>query len=120
VLKDGKPFMAIGTTGSNGIWQSLVQVNGNIINFHMDVKRAVTEPRMKDGGHAEFGSEIRPVFDVEDRIPGETMDSLRKSGYEVRSVKDDYGRVHVIVIDPQTNFRLGGADPRESGYAVGW
>ena len=120
VLKDGKPFMAIGTPGSNGIWQRLVQVIANIVDFGMDVQRAVTEPRMKYGGHAESGTEIRPVFDVEDRIPADTMDALRKSGYEVNSVKDDYGRVHAIVIDPLTMFRLGGADPRESGYAVGW
>jgi gamma-glutamyltranspeptidase len=75
---------------------------------------------MKYGGQAESGSEIRPIFDVEDRIPADTADALRKKGYEVKSVKDDYGRVHVIMIDPLTGFRLGGADPRESGYAVGW
>lgn len=120
VLKDGKPFMAIGTPGSNGIWQRLVQVIANIVDFHMDVQQAVTEPRMKYGGQAESGSEIRPIFDVEDRIPADTADALRKKGYEVKSVKDDYGRVHVIMIDPVTGFRLGGADPRESGYAVGW
>ena len=120
VLKDGKPFMAIGTPGSNGIWQRLVQVIANIVDFHMDVQKAVTEPRMKYGGHAETGSEIRPVFDIEDRIPAATMDALRRNGYEVKSVKDDYGRVHAIMIDPLTNFRLGGADPREAGYAVGW
>jgi gamma-glutamyltranspeptidase/glutathione hydrolase len=120
VLKDGKPFMAIGTPGSNGIWQRLVQVIANIVDFHMDVQRAVTEPRMMYGGHAESGSEVRPVFAIEDRIPADTADALRKQGYEVNSVKDDYGRVHAIMIDPLTNFRLGGADPRESGYAVGW
>jgi len=120
VLKDGKPFMAIGTPGSNGIWQRLVQVIANIIDFHMDVQRAVTEPRMKYGGHAEAGSEIRPVFDVEDRIPETTVEALRENGYEVKRVRDDYGRVHAIMIDPLSNFRLGGADPREAGYAVGW
>jgi gamma-glutamyltranspeptidase len=120
VLKDGEPFMAIGTPGGNGIWQRLVQVIANIVDFRMDVQRAVTEPRMKYGGRAETGTEIRPVFDIEDRIPGETMDALRKSGYEVNSVKDDNGRVHVIMIDPLTKFRLGGADPRDAGYAVAW
>ncbi len=53
-------------------------------------------------------------------IPAETMDALRKNGYDVTSMKDDYGRVHAIMIDPLTNFRLGGADPREAEYAVGW
>ena len=120
VLKDGKPYMAIGTPGSNGIWQRLVQVIANIVDFHMDVQQAVTEPRMKYGGRAETETEIRPVFDLEDRIPAQTMDALRKKGYEVNSVKDDYGRVHAIVIDPMTSFRMGGADPRESGYAVSW
>jgi hypothetical protein len=35
-------------------------------------------------------------------------------------VNDDGGRVNAIVIDPVTGFRLGGADPRETGYALGW
>jgi gamma-glutamyltranspeptidase / glutathione hydrolase len=120
VLKDGKPFMAIGTPGSNGIWQRLVQVIVNIIDFGMDVQTAITEPRMIYGGRAETGTEIQPLFKVEDRIPATTMDALRAKGYVINSVKDDDGRVHAIVIDPATNFRLGGADPRETGYALGW
>lgn len=120
VLKDGKPFMAIGTPGSNGIWQRLVQVITNIIDFGMDVQTAITEPRMIYGGHAETGTQVRPRFKVEDRIPASTMDALRAKGYEITSVKDDDGRVNAIVIDPVTNFRLGGADPREMGYALGW
>jgi gamma-glutamyltranspeptidase/glutathione hydrolase len=120
VLKDGKPFMALGTPGSNGIWQRLVQVIANIIDFGMDVQTAITEPRMIYGGRAETGTQIRPLFKVEDRIPTATMDALRAKGYEITSVKDDDGRVHGIVIDPATNFRLGGADPREMGYALGW
>jgi gamma-glutamyltranspeptidase/glutathione hydrolase len=120
VLKDGKPFMAIGTPGSNGIWQRLVQVIANIIDFGMDVQTAITEPRMIYGGRAETGTEIRPLFKVEDRIPAATMDALRAKNYEITSVKDDDGRVNGIVIDPITNFRLGGADPRETGYALGW
>ena len=48
------------------------------------------------------------------------MDALRAKGYEITSVNDDGGRVNGIVIDPGTGFRLGGADPRETGYALGW
>jgi gamma-glutamyltranspeptidase len=120
VLKDGKPFMAIGTPGSNGIWQRLVQVIANIIDFGMDVQTAITEPRMIYGGRAETGTEIQPLFKVEDRISGATMSALRAKGYGITSVRDDDGRVNGIVIDPVTNFRLGGADPREAGYALGW
>jgi gamma-glutamyltranspeptidase/glutathione hydrolase len=120
VLKDGKPFMTIGTPGSNGIWQRIVQVIANIIDFGMDVQTAITAPRMIYGGRAETGTEFKPVFKVEDRIPLATLDALRAKGYEVISVKDDDGRVNGIVIDPATGFRLGGADPREMGYALGW
>jgi gamma-glutamyltranspeptidase len=48
------------------------------------------------------------------------VDALRAKGYEITSVNDDGGRVNAIVIDPVTGFRLGGADPRETGYALGW
>ena len=120
VLRDGKPYMAMGTPGSNGIWQRLVQVIANMIDFGMDVQTAITVPRMIYGGRAETGTEIRPVFKVEDRVPIEAVDALRAKGYEITSVSDDGGRVHAIVIDPVTGFRLGGADPRETGYALGW
>jgi gamma-glutamyltranspeptidase/glutathione hydrolase len=120
VLKDGKPFMTIGTPGSNGIWQRIVQVIVNIVDFGMDVQTAITAPRMIYGGRAETGTEFKPVFKVEDRIPMATLNALRAKGYEVISVKDDDGRVNGIVIDPATGFRLGGADPREMGYALGW
>lgn len=120
VLKDGKPFMTIGTPGGNGIWQRIVQVIVNVVDFGMDVQTAITAPRMIYGGRAETGTEFRPVFKAEDRIPLATLDALRAKGYEVISVKDDDGRVNGIVIDPATGFRLGGADPREMGFALGW
>jgi gamma-glutamyltranspeptidase len=60
------------------------------------------------------------VFDVEDRIPPPVTEALRARGYEVKRFKNDGGRVNAIMIDPRTGFRLGGADPRESGYAIGW
>jgi gamma-glutamyltranspeptidase / glutathione hydrolase len=120
VLKDGKPFMTIGTPGSNGIWQRIVQVIANIIDFGMDVQAAITAPRMIYGGRAETGTEFKPVFKIEDRIPEATINALRAKGYEITVVKDDDGRVNGIMIDPVTGFRLGGADPREMGYALGW
>ena len=120
VLKDGKPFMTIGTPGSNGIWQRIVQVIINIVDFGMDIQSAITAPRMIYGGQAETGTQIKPLFKIEDRIPEATMNALRAKGYEIVKVNDDGGRVNGIVIDPATGFRLGGADPREDDYAIGW
>src|ERR1700730_8291765 len=120
VLKDDKPFLAIGSPGNDGIWQRLVQVIVNVIDFNLDIQTAISAPRMIYGGHQESGSKITPVFKVEDRIPEAVMDSLRTRGYQVERVKNDGGLVSGIMIDPRTGFRLGGADPRESGYAIGW
>jgi len=120
VLKEGKPFMAIGSPGNDGIWQRLVQVIVNILDFGMDIQSAITLPRMIYGGQQETGTQLRPVFNVENRIPEATMAALRAKGYEVKSIQDDDGRVNGIILDPNTAFRLGGADPREFGYAIGW
>jgi len=65
-------------------------------------------------------AKFKPVFKVEDRIPQATMTALRAKGYEIIVVNDDDGRVNGVLIDPATGFRLGGADPREMGYALGW
>ena len=117
---DGKPFMAIGTPGNDGIWQRIVQVIVNVIDFDMDIQTAITEPRMIYGGNQETGTELRPIFKLENRIPDSVMQALRGKGYEIKSVNDDDGRVNGIIIDPRTGFRLGGADPRADGYAIGW
>ena len=119
ILKDGKPYMALGTPGGDGIWQRLVQVIANVIDFGMDIQTAITAPRMTSAGSVETGTTIRPAFRVEDRIPSATVDALRATGFEISTAKADGGRVNGIVIDPLTNFRLGGADPREAGYALG-
>ena len=74
---------------------------------------------MRVGGTIETGTEIKPIFLVEDRIPATAMDALRAKGYEIRPIEIS-GAVNGIIIDPSNGFRLGGADPRENGYALGW
>ncbi len=78
VLKDGKPFMALGTPGNDGIWQRLVQVIVNVVDFGEDIQTAISEPRMVYGGNQESGTEIKPVFNVENRIRESVMNALRE------------------------------------------
>src|SRR5260370_35862213 len=105
--------MAPGTPGNDGIWQRLVQVIVNVIDFGFDIQTAITAPRMIYGGTQETGSEIQPVFNVEDRIPASGMQPLKAKGFEVKAVKDDVGRVRGIIIDPTTGFRLVSGDPTQ-------
>ena len=120
VLKDGKPFMAIGTPGNDAIWQRLPQVIVNILDFGMDIQSAITAPRMIYGGHQETGSELKPIFKVEDRIPKDVVDALRAKGYEVEVVVGDEGHVNGILRIPGSPFFEAGADPRGDTYAIAW
>lgn len=120
ILKNGKPFMAIGTPGGNGIWQRLVQVIVNVIDFGMDIQTAISSPRMVYGGYQETGTEIVPEFVVEDRISSEIIQKLKLKGVKVNLRSQDHGRVNGIMIDPKTGFLLGGADPRSITYGLGW
>lgn len=132
VLKDCQPWLALGTPGSDGIWQRLAQVLVNVIDFGMDVQAAVAAPRMIYGGYQETGTEVPPVFDIEDRIAPDTIAALRRKGYTLKVIPSDEGSVNGVMRDVATGFLRGGADPRRFGserdwwgptssvYAIGW
>ena len=132
VLKDGEPVLAIGTPGSDGIWQRLAQVLVNVIDFGMDVQEAVSAPRMIYGGFQETGTEVPPTFEIEDRVSEAARVALAGKGYTLEVIPSDEGSVNGIRRDPATGFLFGGADPRRLGregawwgptssvYAVGW
>lgn len=120
ILKDGKPFMAVGTPGNDGIWQRLVQVIVNVIDFNYDIQTAITKPRMIYGGNQETGTALKPIFNLESRMPDSVLEALRSKDYVIKSVINDGGSVTGIIIDPRTGFRTAGADPRTDCYAIGW
>jgi gamma-glutamyltranspeptidase/glutathione hydrolase len=120
VLRDGEPFMALGTPGNDAIWQRLTQVIANVVDHGMDIQSAIEAPRMIYGGFQEHGTEIPPVFEVESRISPGVVLELRARGYQVEVVPTDGGRVNGILRDPRTGFLYGAADPRGSVYVVGW
>ncbi|NJO12451.1 MAG: gamma-glutamyltransferase [Gammaproteobacteria bacterium] len=120
VLKNGQPWLAIGTPGSDGIWQRLAQVIANLVDFNMDIQAAVAAPRMIYGGYQETGTAVPPKFDVEDRIASDVIAALRARSYEINVIPSDEGSVNGIVRDLRTGFMSGGADPRRLGTEDGW
>jgi gamma-glutamyltranspeptidase/glutathione hydrolase len=119
VLKDGEPVLAIGTPGSDGIWQRLAQVIANVVDFGMDVQQAVAAPRMIYGGFQETGTEIPPIFDIEDRVDPATRAALAARGYQLTTIPSDEGSVNGIWRDTATGFLFAGADPRRLGSQDG-
>ena len=118
--KEGNALLAIGTPGSDGIWQRLAQVLVNVFDFGMDVQSAVAAPRMIYGGYQETGTDPPPTFQVESRVPEATAAALRAAGYTLTVIPSDEGSVNGVMRDPRTGFLFGAADPRRFGSEGGW
>jgi gamma-glutamyltranspeptidase/glutathione hydrolase len=112
VLKDGKPFLTIGTPGATRIISALPQILMNIIDHKMDIQSAIEAPRI----HAM----TREIF-LESRIPQDVRAALTALGHplQVRGEMDLYfGGAQGIMIAPN-GVLFGGADPRRDGFAKG-
>ena len=112
VLKDGKPFMTLGTPGATRIISALTMIIMNIVDFKMDIQSAIEAPRI----HAM----TRDIF-LESRIPQATQDALKALGHplQVRGAMDLYfGGAQGVMIAPNGTL-FGGADPRRDGFARG-
>lgn len=115
VLDDqGRPWLAIGTPGGHTIAQTVPQIVMNVLDFGMDIQRAIAQPRI---------SFIEPnQLAVENRIPQQMRDALEHMGHDLR-VGWGLGNAHGLTIEwgpdglPVTF--TGGADPRGAGLAKG-
>jgi len=125
VLKDGKPFLAIGTPGGDSQDQQILLVLLNIIDFGMDVQAAIEAPRMNslhpqssfDDHRAQPG-----VLEVESTLAPQVLEDLRSRGHVLR-VRAPYGISTGIVaagIDPATGRLRGGADPRRERALIAY
>ena len=113
VLKDGKPFLSLGSPGATRIITALPQILMNVIDHRMDLQQAINAPR----AHCT-GTQV----DVESRIPESVREALKAQGHKlsVRGAVDlHFGGAQAVMIDPQTGRYYGAADPRRDGFAAG-
>lgn len=124
VLKDGKPAFIYGTPGGETIGQTEFEMLVNLIDFKLPVQQAVENPRFAVDAKPNFykpDSEIS--ITIENRVPAKTMEALKSMGYILKPGGDftaAVGGMQAIAIDPVTGQMTAGADPRRTGYAVGW
>jgi gamma-glutamyltranspeptidase/glutathione hydrolase len=114
VLKDGKPYLSIGTPGATRIISALSQILMNVIDHNMNIQEAIDAPRM----HCMTGE----IF-MESRIRKDIRQALITKGHELSVMKDFdlyFGGAHGVLIDPATGILYGGADPRRDGFAAGY
>src|SRR3954468_376753 len=124
VLKDGRVAMVFGTPGGETIGQTEFQMLVNVIDFHMPVQEAVESPRFVLDAKPNFyrpGSEV--TVTMENRVPDAAMKMLQSWGHKVVPSTDftaGTGGMQAIVVDLEKGTMIAGADPRRTGYAVGW
>jgi gamma-glutamyltranspeptidase/glutathione hydrolase len=121
VLRDGNPFFVAGSPGGPTIINTVLQVIMNVVDFGMNIQQAVSAPR--------FHHQWQPdhIFWERFDLDGDTRAALEARGHRFRPLAGmekleagDIGDAHAVMIDPKTGTRLGAADPRRGGAAVGY
>ena len=114
ILKDGKPFMVIGTPGGSTIMTTVLQVIVNVIDFKMTIQEAVDAPRI----HHQW---LPDHLMYEQRaLSQDAVDNLRAMGYSLRMRENTTGLAEGILFDRKRGLLLGATDPRGYGEAVGY
>lgn len=113
VLKDGKPFMVLGSPGATKIITTVSQVISRIIDHNMGMQEAIDVPRLWDN--------TNNVINAESRIPEATLKQLEAMGHKTNKLTDwdrATGSVQGVLYKADGTLE-GGADPRRDGKAVG-
>jgi gamma-glutamyltranspeptidase / glutathione hydrolase len=115
VLKNGAPFLVVGTPGASRITSTMVELLVDLIDFDMDAAKANSAPRF-------YCSKYEDYLHLESGIGEPVREKLTKMGHSLR-VHDGidlyFGGAHIIRIDPGSGATCGAADPRRSGTAGG-
>ena len=113
IMKDGKPFAALGLKGGHVQPQVQVQIITNLVDFGMTIQEAIAAPRFN---HIE-GSKVG----FEPGIPEATVQELKRRGHQIVSGNpESFGGAHAIMIHPESGVFVGGSDPRKGGCALGF
>jgi gamma-glutamyltranspeptidase/glutathione hydrolase len=120
VLKDGKPAFAVGSPGGPTIINTVLQVILNVVDFDMDIQKAISAPRF----HHQWMPDL--IFWEAFDLQPDTRKALEAMGHKFRELPGmnrttpgQIGDAHGIAIAPD-GTRLGASDPRLAGVPVGW
>src|SRR3984893_16423837 len=111
VTKAGRAVMPFGVMG--GQYQPVGQVHvlTNMLDYGCDVQEAIDMPR---------GLHYENVYQLEDGVPADIVEALKKLGHQTTSVVAPLGGGQAIWIDWDKGTLTGGSDPRKDGCALGY
>ncbi len=125
VMKDGAPFLAIGTPGGDNQDQQIMNVLLRVLAYGQPLQAAIEAPRINSNHfHGSFAikKEEPGVLEIEDRVPQDIRVDLAARGHKL-DVLGPFGVSTGIVaagVVPGSGTLRGGADVRRERYVFGW
>ncbi|HKQ79672.1 MAG TPA: gamma-glutamyltransferase [Blastocatellia bacterium] len=124
VMKDGQPYMVLGSPGGDDQIMRTMQTLLNMIEFGMNVQQAIEAPRWSTRSFpaSPFPHTMYPGdLSVEARVTEPVRQALIAKGHKLRASGDwSMGANAAIVVDLKTGVLSAGADPRTDAYAWAW
>lgn len=129
VMKNGQPFMALGSPGGDNQEQTVLQAFLDIVEFWPDwypnVHTAFEWPRVQT---LHFHGSFWPhnaglnVLNVEANMPEAVFNELKARGHNAQKIPA-YGMngcATAVIIDPASNSRIAGGERRRDCYAIAY
>lgn len=113
ILKEGSPFMVVGSPGGGRIITSVFTTIINVIDFKMPLDSAIDKPRFHHQWLPEYLQYEAGAIDEE------VLAKLQEKGHQVKQISD-YGRVEAILVDWKNHTYYGHSDRRGYGAAIGY
>jgi gamma-glutamyltranspeptidase/glutathione hydrolase len=121
VMKDGLPYMIMGSPGADDQVMRTMETLLNVVDFGLNVQQAIEAPRWSTRSFpaSPFPHTMYPGdLAVESRIPVAVQDALGAKGHKLHVLGPwSLAEMAVIQIDPRTGILNAGADPRVDAYA---
>jgi gamma-glutamyltranspeptidase / glutathione hydrolase len=112
LVRDGKLSFVTGSPGGPTIISATLLSVLNWMRLGMGAQAAINAPRF----HHQW---LPDVILMEKDFPASLESALNAQGYQTRR-RGHIGLVNAIGVDPKTGERLGAADPRDNGVAIGY
>jgi gamma-glutamyltranspeptidase / glutathione hydrolase len=113
LLRDGKLSFVTGSPGGPRIISATLLSIVNWMRLGEDAQASINAPRF----HQQW---MPDVVDLEPTFPDSVTRDLDSRGYRISPKRSWIGEIEAIGIDAKTGERLGAADPRRQGVALGY
>ena len=116
MLSAGRPLMALGSPGGDGIIQYIMQTLVNVIDYGFNIQDAIEAPRFKS-------TDLCYNVSIEERISQSTRKILETWGHNITILPawtSAVGGVEGFHINLRTRNIMGGYDPRRNSLSAGY